>query len=593
MEIYVKYNNNTKLIKTKYYQSINSILYDSLNEYKLNNNIENYYIDYNGNFLDGTNSLEKYEIKNKSILTLNIKQKGGNSFTSFAKANPAIVIIAFTISLAPILILPTGFIPTTSSLIKTIIEKSIASIGKYIVCNLGKVTLFSRIGFFLSIIKYVMFILMIYVLITFPLIIFCVTLKGHNVLDSPQSMCSPISKGSLVGLILTCIYILIYIGYRFGDYFIDFTINLFKKVYFLNTTFNPLLLLIKRNFNTIKYIPFFFVPFIGGITSLYFSFLNFFVIGLELVLSTVSDVGCKTKFDSISFGKMLTDKLKNLEEIKCESIRSCFKDDSVLFDKETIEKKNIEKKTTEKKTTEKNDIKIKTFKKTDENICIDDFKRCCNPDNFLLIGDAVVDILKNTFISDIIKAKGLYPAFILFNQALYEYGLSNAEISDNIPTQINDRERFLKNILNTHKDRLSDSTKDIIGQYLKTFNSDIYSKVKDSIDTDFRNDITTINKIKDRLDYLETIMTNFSIENHSRYIQGETLIKSMLKIFVMNSFCNVLETTKTGSNVMSKMGDVYDIVDMLKAGSVAGITVSFGYIVSLIVLLVMVLLHKF
>ena len=100
------------------------------------------------------------------------------------------------------------------------------------VCNLGKVTLFSRIGFFLSFIKYVMFTLMIYVLITFPLILFCITLKGHNVLDNPQSMCGAISTGSLVGLILTAIYAMMYIGFRFGDYLIDFFILPIFKIAF-------------------------------------------------------------------------------------------------------------------------------------------------------------------------------------------------------------------------------------------------------------------------------------------------------------------------------------------------------------------------
>ena len=511
--------------------------------------------------MDGNNSLEKYEINDESVLTLNIKQKGGNSFTSFAKANPGIVTIAFMISLAPIVILPTGLIPATSSLIKTIIEKSIASIGKYLVCDLGKVTLFSRIGFFLSFIKYVMFILMIYVLITFPLILFCITLKGHNVLDSPQSMCSPISTGSLVGLILTAIYIMMYIGFRFGDYIIDFFIYLFKKVYFLNTTFNPMLISIKRNFNTFKYIPYYFIPLIGGISTMYFKFLGLFVEGLRILLSVVSDVGCKAKFDQSAFMNLMSKRLNN-------------------FEKKTDKEKE-------------HAAEIKTFKRVDDTICDDDFKRCCNPDNFLLIGDTVMNLLNDSLILSIIKSKGLFPAFILFNEALYEYGLSNAEISDNIPKNLNDTERFFKNILNTHKDRLSNSSKDIINQYLKTFNPSLLPDIKTMIDTDFSNDIATINKIKMKLGTLDNMMKTYAVEDGSCYIPGETLVKSMLKTFVINSFCNVLETTKTGGSVMTKMGDVLDITDMLKAGSASGIAVSIGYFISIIVLLVMGILNKF
>jgi hypothetical protein len=252
--------------------------------------------------------------------------------------------------------------------------------------------------------------------------------------------------------------------------------------------------------------------------------------------------------------------------------------------------KNFDEKKGEEK---EHAIEIKTFKRVDDDICVDDLKKCCNPDNFLLIGDTVMQLLNNDLIVSMIKSKGLFPSFILFNESLYEYGLSNAEISDNIPSNLNDREKFLKNVLNTHKDRLSNSTKDIIDQYLKSFNPNLLTQVKDSIDFDFTNNIATINKIKMKLGILDNMMKDYSREDGSSYIPGGSLIKSILKTFVINSFCNVLETTKTGGNIMTKMGDVMDITDMLKAGSAAGITTSIGYFISIIVLLVMCILNKF
>ena len=350
---------------------------------------------------------------------------------------------------------------------------------------------------------------------------------------------------------------------------------------------NPILLSLKINFNTFKYVPYFFIPMIGGISSMYFNFLGTFVEGLRVLLSTVSDVGCKSKFDQISFTNILTDKLKDLNEKKCDFIKECFKKN----DLQTKQPNNSPMVGGENM--DKHFLKIKTFKRVDDDICNDDFKRCCNPDNFLLIGDTVMQLLNDSLIESTIKSKGLYPAFILFNEALYEYGLSNAEISDNIPSNLNDRERFLKNILNTHKDRLSNSTKDTIDQYLKSFNPNLLSEVKTSIDTDFTNDIATINKIKNKLGILDNMMKDYSREDGSSYIPGSSLIKSILKIFIINAFCNVLETTKTGGSVMSKMGDVIDITDMLKAGSASGITVSIGYFISIIVLLIMGILNKF
>jgi hypothetical protein len=171
--------------------------------------------------------------------------------------------------------------------------------------------------------------------------------------------------------------------------------------------------------------------------------------------------------------------------------------------------------------------------------------------------------------------------------------LSNADVNDNIPIHLDDREQYLKNMLSNHNNRLSNSTKDIIHQYLNTFNPNLLTHIKEGIDTDFKNNIDTINNIKNKLNILENMMIEFSIENNSSYIPGGTLFKSLLKIFIVNSFCNILETTKTGSNVMTKMGDIIDITDMLKAGSAAGFTVSFGYIISIIVLLIMGFLNKF
>lgn len=561
MDIYVKFNNVTKLIKIKSYESINSILNKCLTEFNINNNVDNYFIDYNGNYLDINNSLEKYDIKQNSLLTLNIKQKGGNSFLKFAKDNPLLVFISFIIALLPILILPTGFVPTTSSFIKTIIERSISAVGKYLVCVLGKVTLFSRVRFFLSFVKYVIFFTMIYVIITFPLVLYCITLKGNSILDNPKNMCSPVAKGSLVGLILTSIYVMIYCSYRFGNYAIQLAINLCKKVYFLNTNLNPILISLLNNYNSFKYIPFYFIPMIGGATKIYFTALDAIVNGLNIMLATVSDVGCKSKFDASAFQNLMKKRLSDFEDKKGKA--------------------------------KEHAIEIKSFNITDDPICNDDFKRCCNPDNFLLIGNAVSMILNNTLVTMLLKSKGIFPLFILFNEALYEYGLSNADVSNNIPSNPDDRESYLKNMLERHSDVLSDSTKYSINQYLSTFNPNLLSKIKEGIDTNFSSNISTIDQIKMKLNMLDEMMIDYSNTNNSSYIPGGTLLKTILKIFVLNSFCNVLQTTKTGSDVMDQMGDVVDISDMLKAGSASGIVVSFGYFISLIALLIMSILNKF
>jgi hypothetical protein len=73
MIIYIKYNNEKKKIKTVNYQSIHSIISQYIEENNLDDNINNYYLDYNGFYLNNDLSLEKYDIVNKCELTLNLK----------------------------------------------------------------------------------------------------------------------------------------------------------------------------------------------------------------------------------------------------------------------------------------------------------------------------------------------------------------------------------------------------------------------------------------------------------------------------------------------------------------------------------------
>jgi hypothetical protein len=93
MKIYIKYlSNKNYLINIENYQSINSIINQYIieqntnsNNVLLDENLDNYFISYNGLKLNKKYSLEKYEISENSILTLNQRQKGGNNFFSFAQ----------------------------------------------------------------------------------------------------------------------------------------------------------------------------------------------------------------------------------------------------------------------------------------------------------------------------------------------------------------------------------------------------------------------------------------------------------------------------------------------------------------------------
>ncbi len=52
----------------------------------------------------------------------------------------------------------------------------------------------------------------------------------------------------------------------------------------------------------------------------------------------------------------------------------------------------------------------------------------------------------------------------------------------------------------------------------------------------------------------------------------------------LDIFCNITTTTKTSKDVITEMGEINEITDMLKAGTSTGIYMSLIYFISYIVI---------
>jgi len=553
MKIFIKYKNKQKLIETYDYQSIASII----NKYLENNDnndidINNYFIDYNGAYLNCNFSLEKYNIQSNSVLTLNDKNRGGNSFFSFAAKHPATVALCFLIALLPVIILPMGYVPSVATLIKIIIQKAIHSIGKYLVCVLGKSTLFSRLLFLTDVNKYLMFILMIFVIITFPLIVLCITLKGHSIMDNPKDMCSAVSTGNKTGMILTIIYILIYFIFRCGNFIFNPIINLCKKTYITNTLFVPIFKGILSTFNTSKYIGVFMIPFIGAGISSYFTFLSMAMKGLKIILSTIIEIGCKTQFSKEAFMKSIMKKVggKIDEDIK----------DIHVIEKLTSAVKPV--------------------------ICKESISKCCSPNNYINIADSLSDLLKDHSSRDMLKSTGLYPTFIIFIEAFYESALSFFDSEEDLSKlEFNEKKMYLRKIMEDKMNILSNNTKDLIDDFLSTGNETLINQIKKNLETHGKND-NKINDIKYKLALLDVNMVEFAKENDTTYVPGKSLFKTILKIISMDIFCNVSSTAKTSDSIITEMGSAVELTDMLKAGTATRVFMSIIYLITFIALII-------
>jgi hypothetical protein len=559
MNINIQFNNNNYLIKTKKYQSIYSLINQFIDENKIEYSVNDLFLDYNGCYLDNNLSLEKYNIDNDYKLNLNIKIKGGNSFLTFLKKHPFVVIFSLLISLLPLFILPTGFMPSLASLIENIIQKSISSIGKYLSCFLGKKTLYNRIQWIIIFIKYSIFFLMVYVIITLPLTLLCITIKGHNIIDSPSSMCSPIKISNYTGVLLTMFFIFLYGYFRIGDIVLSFFINIFKKFYITDTIFNPILVGLLNLYDEFKYTPIYIIPYIGVAFKTYFTFLDVGVIGFQSVLSAVNQIGCKMSFNKKSFmealGKTLNQGLK-------------------------------ENKNTNKKNSPEVPSNI-------DGLCIPDVIKCCNPSNFINIANVIKQFIEISAVSSLLKFTHLYSFYILIIEALYEYALSNLGISGKIPNNANDRVDFFKDILQDKSNKLSSETVNLIKEYLTTFNPNLITNIETKVDTDLSNDLDKVQIINDNLLELENLMIIYSHETGSKYVSGPSLFKIVIKYIFLNGLCNVFQTTKTSLDVIDSMKGVHNISDMIKAGTSTGVIITLFYLIALIVLICMGIFDKY
>lgn len=601
MKIFIQYQNNKSIFETEKYQSIYSIISKYLNE---NNNIHNkepsnYFLDYNGQYLNKDTCLEKYDniyknISSDEIIHLNLfdKKKGGADFFSFIVKNPFTVFIVFVIAILPIFILPTGFLPLISGLIKNIVEKSIDSICKYLACVLGKKTLYKRIKLLLVFLQYIVFFLMIYIVISFPIILLCITLKGYNITDNPLNMCSPLKMGNMIGLIVTILYIGIYLLYRGGNYIFEGLAYLCSFSYYLNMIFNPFFKSILRVFNRIKYIPIYIIPFVGQGILAYHTSMELSLIAIEIILGSFASLTCTQTNTKMKDGqKFISSVLKKVKDVKdkyssipeCECVRKQREKEAY----EEVEQQNIE-----------NEKKIPEFKST-EYLCFEDKIKCCAAERYVNIADTLSTLLNNPMLSGGIKTIGLFPAFILFTNALYESALIRIGDTDDVLTKTIEQKKFyLRKIMKDKIDILQDDTKTMIKEYLndqeigKNSNDMIY-EIKKLLQRNAPPDDEGIKVLRDRINGMEELMISYAKESGTTYTPGKSLFKNIFKFLFMDLFCNVASTSKSGKEIIVAMGSVNNMVDMLKSSSASGIITAIIYFFTIIGIIICGLFNFF
>lgn len=340
---------------------------------------ESSYFTFQNKILDNHQlSLDYYQVSTNSIIQIHHRLPGGGfgDFFNFLKKHPWLVIFGILLSMIPFFGFITWFVPLQSSLLKSVFEQSFEKIGLYLAMNLGKISLYKRIKFFVDILKLFIFIIMIYVTFTLPLIFLTFTLKGKNIFDSPKNMCSPLNAATITGLILTTLYMIIY-GLFVGPTFI---FNTIKKVFVKSQSTDAIGAPVIEGTKSFVEMS----KFSGASPKVGLMFLQFDKIQevADSFINTVLELGCKENF--------------KLSEGASRFMKNIMSDGS-------------------------NGIKVDNDVRKGE---------CCNPSNFMFFGDMLYTVINSSSQSEKLKENDLYSAIIYVCVAFYEKAYENVNQED-------------------------------------------------------------------------------------------------------------------------------------------------------------------
>jgi hypothetical protein len=319
-------------------------------------------------------------------------------------------------------------------------------------------------------------------------------------------------------------------------------------------------------FNQFKYIPISSITF--GVVGTYHIFIMTVMPALQLFLGTIADVGCKSIKD-LSFMKSLQSQINIMKKNLPENIS-----DNTTSNNKLPEIVKLQ-----------NNHEVYNIFKTENPMCKEEKSICCSPDNFIYIADNVYSILNNKIAQGKLVELGVFPAFILFTEALYEGAISNIGDNFNFSNKgYEEKKMFLKKILMNEVNKLSEDTKVSINDFLVSGDEKLIPIIEKKLYINMPKEANSnkIMELKNKINDLEELM----IDKKPSYEKGKSLFKTIFKHLFLNIFCNVVSTANSSQDIISKVGEIGEMVDMLKAGSATGTLVAFCYFITFIVLII-------
>ena len=621
MNVIIIFNKRKHKINIHKYDSVLSIK-NIINKIIFNNeyNINDIQLFHNNNDLKNDDYCDKFNIKENDNLNVHLKKKGGNLMKKIL-----FYIVCIIIILVPFFILPTGINTGGVTIISLIMSRAKDAFSRFLLCELKYRTLTTRFGNIIDFIKYFLFIMATYTLITVGCITACCMTKGEGIESDPNKICTPYYVGSTAGLILTVIYFFMYFMMRFGDQALkplikwsedNFVTNLLVKPFILK----PLYIICNR----LKFVFAYCMPFgLGLAIKMYHEGIDSTFPGLLVILETVSEAGCSIgnlkklmKNMEGKFKKMSKNGKENGKDEKSNSGdknigssgsnndaqsggNSNFNLYNFKFENGIIDNSKYE--------TDLNEARSKIIVKK-HPLCEEPAGgSCCNKDMILQIAE----MFQEQFESPIFKTQvhqckeaGAYLGINLALIGMYEKALYNDEVPLDFKNKnIIEKKILLKIFLENYREELLKSDKknngkkifDNVEKILNSKDEDFPEDEKfESIENDInkfvhKDDLKDQNKIdenKKKIIALENKNIEYAKHSQQNYQAGDSPTKFFIKNVFINSLCNVFTLSKSGVSLINEIGGVNQLADILKCGSASGVIMAFIYLIVVIVLII-------
>lgn len=528
------------------------------------------------------------ELDNTKVIEIMPKIRGGLEMSKSSMGSGMFYFILFLITLSPIYFMYVGIVPLKSFLSRRILTTALEPFGKYLVCVLGKKTLYSRILLATSIIKYFIFIFAVFVTFTLPFIILCIlmgVLMKHNQLsDSPKKLKGPVEAGSTTGMIFTVIHMMIYFGYRWFDYFADFLISLCNKTYYTKMIFVPILESMKLSFNNIKGI--------GAITAtmgyaadvkVITGSLGGAVKSLEGVMHMIVKNGC--------------------EAVGVDEIEESFKKNLKGLNEHELKKFEIKGRDRKKFCFDFNEY-------LDENefeeLCkASGNEQCCTSTMFYKIAEGLYKALTEggTFVEMVKKGLamiGLTGHLITANIAFFEEAMERDDAFDDKGGDaifLTETQFMIKNNMGrTQKDKSGGTIlyEDDVDNKIEEYKSKGY-KVQSLYDDKYKDEKQNIigllnikhkvsfDEMKNKIKELKRMLNDYN----ASYDDDDLVVKYVFKPYFITNICEALNGVRAVRDFSKDINGLDNAVDILRSGMFTGRWMIVFYLITYLILVIL------